>query len=378
MAKFHPLVWSNFLSEAEQKVWDTFQKLDDTWHVFYSARERDGTSRPREVDFILIRYNRIFYCEVKGGVVIVDQPAGANVIWRHFKRSGEEIEGGVDPRQLWNAKRAVTAAIQRSADYSPYSLRFREHEFYIFPHTSRAVTNGQNFEWDTTHYTFEEDLNDLPQYLQWIVDSEKGVFIQRERIERIIESLDKLVAKAGGGIPPSIQLAQSRPGKPVQAQPIATDYVASPLSKSQPPRRFDHAWRRIFPWLCAAGLLLLYLVWPSDEPAKTAQPLKTTQTSAVVRPPESRPTPPAPARSPAATPIEHPESALPTFIPKVALTDVEQAVMLARQKNETIPWQTGKHHGFVTLYEIENDRCLKHRITRNDVNPMEVGFTRRC
>jgi len=62
----------------------------------------------------------------------------------------------------------------------------------------------------------------------------------------------------------------------------------------------------------------------------------------------------------------------------MALTDVEQAVMLARQKDENIPWRTGRHHGYVTLYEIENDRCLKHRITRNDVTPIEIGFTRRC
>lgn len=53
-------------------------------------------------------------------------------------------------------------------------------------------------------------------------------------------------------------------------------------------------------------------------------------------------------------------------------------MMLARQKNEAVPWQTGKHHGFVTLYEVEDGRCLRHRITRNDVTPIEVGFTRRC
>lgn len=95
------------MRNAERAVWETLKQLDYSWHVFYSARENSGSGYDREVDFVLIRLNRIFYCEVKGGIVHVDQRAGPGVTWAHFTRSGEPIRKRADPKQLWQAKNGL-------------------------------------------------------------------------------------------------------------------------------------------------------------------------------------------------------------------------------------------------------------------------------
>lgn len=149
MAHFHPPLRPDFLAEkwrdAECAVWESFQRLDNSWHVFYSARENSGSGRDREIDFVLIRLNRIFYCEVKGGVVVVDQRAAPGVTWAHSTRSGEPIQRRVDPTQLWNAKRALEATIRQIAECSPRDFGFREHDFYYFSAYPQACDRRAEF-----------------------------------------------------------------------------------------------------------------------------------------------------------------------------------------------------------------------------------------
>jgi hypothetical protein len=258
---FHPPTPPHFLSErmrdAERAVWDTLQQLDYSWHVFYSARENSGSGYDREVDFVLIRLNRIFYCEVKGGIVHVDQRAGPGVTWAHFTRSGEALRKRADPKQLWAAKTKLGETIRQIAGESPRDLGFREHSFYIFPHTPRQVTQGADLERDYFHYAFEEDIATLPSRLQQIVESGKGRFINHDRIVSIINSLDTMVLREREGMLP--QITRIAPPSAYERRQPATKLFAPPsLRVHRPFRRFRSRSLRIpLKWKILVILMIL-------------------------------------------------------------------------------------------------------------------------
>jgi hypothetical protein len=368
------------IRDAEQTVWNALTKLTGWWDVFYSVRDRQRTSWVREADFVLVHDGLLLFVEVKGGHVDVNSPAQPNVRWnqyrradwKHFGRAGKPVNT-VAPEQLWNARQQILEALTRDLGHSPERLGFRCCQVFVFPHTSRAeIPCRENIDGSDQRFFFWEDMPDLAGRISAIAREPHFVAAQPARywIGELCEAMWRNTLRPEfGATQASVSHDTTKAAAPLQSgRPLPPIQAVSPKLRLHPR----------YVWLSVACLLLAYLLWPSDEPAKAVQPKTTTQTSTALKPPEARPAPPAPAKSAVTTAAERPESALPTFIPKIALTDVEQAVMLARQKNESIPWQTGKHHGFVTLYDVEDGRCLRHRITRNDVNPVEVGFTRRC
>ena len=358
------------MRDAERAVWEVFQQLDYSWHVFYSARENSGSGWDREVDFILIRLNRIFYCEVKGGIVVVDQRAGPGVTWAHFKRSGEAINKRADPKQLWLAKTALGETIRKISGQSPRDLGFREHDFYIFPHTSKDVTLGADLERGNTHYAFAEDIDALPVRLQHIVDAGKGRFINRARIMDIISSLDAMVLKESEG---------TLPHPVAKPYPSIAAIVSGPtqvFSNLQMQRGAAHFWKRQFlPWVCGVAVFLIILALPVwDQPAR---PVSKSQQSPRTGSNEFRSSsrPPAPASKPSAKDVN---AALPSFIAPASESEVERALAAAQDQAVYVSWQSGAQHGLVILRADEGNGCRLYQISRNDLQPAVYDFVRRC
>jgi hypothetical protein len=355
------------MRDAERAVWNALQQLDASWHVFYSARENSSSGWDREVDFVLIRLNRIFYCEVKGGVVVVDQRAGPGVTWAHFTRAGEAISKRADPKQLWKARLALGATIRQIAGRSPRDLGFREHDFYIFPHTPKHVTQGADLERDNIHYAFLEDIAALPARLLQIVNASKGRFIEPAHIEGIINSLDAMVIKEGAGMLPQ------RP----QAAP-------EPINYKRTFRLFR--WRSIrMPRLrriAGAFILLLALAaafMESDVPRLNQRNEPVRQTSEPVRR-MSEPATPAP-RSPSTAPkppVSDPNTALPAFIGTASASEVERAISAAQDPAVYVSWQNGSEHGLVILRSDNDNGCRQYQISRHDIPPTKYATVRRC
>ena len=369
MPHFHPAASPRFLSEkmrdAERAVWEAFQKLDFSWHVFYSARENSGSGWDREIDFVLIRLNCIFYCEVKGGVVIVDQRAGPGVTWAHLTRSGETIKKRADPKQLWQAKAALGATISRIAGRSPRDLRFREHDFYIFPHTPKEVTRGVDLERGNVHYAFAEDIDGLPARLQGIVESGKGRFIDRARIDGIISALDAMVIKDAAGAlcgpmltSPSVMHANDR--LPLLRSVGAVDRASRPFK-----------WlvdRRPLKWNVAA-VLLLVLGLLHGSAGLISSPLASKVTGPVV----------TRAHAPATrSVVVVPGAELPAFIAASSADEVERAIAVAYDQKVYVSWRSETQRGLVLLLKSEVNGCRQYQVSRHDVQPAVYGFVRRC
>jgi hypothetical protein len=377
------------MRDAEQVVWDTLQQLDYSWHVFYSARENSGSGYDREVDFVLIRLNRIFYCEVKGGIVHVDQRAGPGVTWAHFTRSGEAIRKRADPKQLWAAKIKLGETIRQIAGQSPRDLGFREHSFYIFPHTPRQVTQGADLERDYFHYAFEEDIATLPTRLQQIVESRKGRFIDHDRIIGIINSLDTMVLREREGMLPqptktarqSVHQNWRHAPKQFAPAPMQSDHTVQPRisDKMRPPLW----WKPVAVGLCALILLVYFgdsaitsSIWPKvsvsqpKEPESRSRVLPSQSDGAGAGPPS-----PAPAPKP---PTRDPNKALPSFIPAAAASDVERAIAAAQDQPIYVSWRSEPQHGLVILLTTEENGCRRYQVSRHDVQPMKYDTVRRC
>lgn len=379
------------MRDAERAVWDVLQHLDASWHVFYSARENSSSGWDREVDFVLIRLNRIFYCEVKGGVVIVDQRAGPGVAWKRYMRSGEAIQKRADSTQLWSAKAALEETICQISGQSPRSLGFRQHDVYIFPHTPRRVTQGADLERSNTHYVFEEDIAELPLRLQQIAASGKGRFINRERIESIIQSLDAMVIKEGtGALPPP---SQPRPPQLSSTQPqpeiLPAHEVWRPVTalivqrRVQSSMRGDRIFRqfkwRIFRlpriWKVGVGFVALFavlsafvefnipLVIRRDEP-----PGRSSEKVPAVNLPKSTSKPP----------VKDMNAALPGFIAPASVAEVERAIAAAQDPAVYISWQSGAEHGLVILRSRDDNGCRQYQVSRHDMPPTKYATIRRC
>lgn len=372
------------MRDAERVVWETLQKLDHSWHVFYSARENSGSGYDREVDFVLIRLNRIFYCEVKGGIVHVDQRAGPGVTWAHFTRSGEPIRKRVDPKQLWQAKRQVGESIRQIAGQSPRDLGFREHSVYIFPHTPRYVTQRADLEREYFHYAFEEDIAVLPARLQQIAETGKGRFIDHDRIISIINSLDTMVLREGSGMlpPPAPAAPSTRPYGWELTVPI-TRRPASPSLEALSPlrigRRFPwHRYRLTRLWKIAAAAIVLFavanvfadfdvqrdrinLAFPSNQVPRPAPAIEPQ-----VRQPISKPT------------AKLANTTLPPFIAPSSAIEVEQAIVRAQDQAIYASWQSDTQKGVVLLLEIDSNGCGRYQITRSDLQLPLHEVVRRC
>lgn len=379
------------MRDAERAVWDVLQYLDASWHVFYSARENSSSGWDREVDFVLIRLNRIFYCEVKGGIVVVDQRAGPGVTWERSTRSGEAITKRADPKQLWLAKAALEESIRRISGQSPRDLGFREHDFYIFPHTPRRVTRGADLERNNIHYAFEEDIAELPLRLQQIAASGKGRFINRERIESIIQSLDAMVIKEGTGTLPQPSQPPLSQSSPMQLQPAIspaheswrpmTALVAEPLPQSsiRSDRTFRRFRRRIFQlprfWKIAAAFVVLLAisnVFSDFNITPISQRVETFR-----RPNENIPTPHSP--SPPSKPlVKDMNTALPAFIARASAAEVERAITAAQDPAVYVSWQSGAEHGLVILRSIDDNGCRQFQVSRHDMPPTKYATIRRC
>jgi hypothetical protein len=409
MAVFHPPFQPDFLGkthrDAERSVWDVFQKLDDTWHVFYSARESSSSGFNREVDFILIWYNRIFYIEVKGGIVEVNQPAGPGVCWPPTTRGGASLKP-VDPTQLWDAKKALRNAISQIAGKSPADLGYLEHEFYVFPHTSRAVLQGRSVERKKVHYVFAEDIAQFPARLFEIIQSERGIFVQPEWIDAIIQSLDSMVVKSGRH-----WLHQDQPQALTALKSIAFDAShcarqpandvpplaapAIPLSAAPQPIGVDRAagWLRIGKLFCiwrglaAIAILLAVAITVFLPERGKAPPQADPNPAAQADQPRSEPqgaprisAGPKAGRNRAASGQSKPREPgyFPAFIPAGAIAAVELALSHAREYDRSVPWHSGDMHGFATLQAVEPMGCRRYRITRNDTDPIGLDFIRRC
>lgn len=379
------------MRDAERVVWDALQHLDASWHVFYSARENSSSGWDREVDFVLIRLNRIFYCEVKGGVVVVDQRAGPGVTWERYTRSGEAIPKPADPKQLWLAKAALGVSIRRISGQSPRDLGFREHDFYIFPHTPRHVTQGADLERNNTHYAFEEDISELPLRLQQIAASGKGRFINRERIESIIQSLDAMVIKEGTGTLPQPSQPPLSQSSPTQLQPTispahetwrpTTALVAQSLPQSS--MRSDRIFRRfrwrIFRrprfWKIAIAFVVLFAALNVFEGLNI--PLINQRDEVPRRPNENIPAPYSP-KSPSKPPVKDISAALPAFIAPASTAEVERAITAAQDPAVYVSWQSGTEHGLVILRSRDDNGCRQYQISRHDMPPTKYATIRRC
>lgn len=357
------------MRDAERMVWGVLQQLDYSWHVFYSARENSGSGWDREVDFVLIRLNRIFYCEVKGGVVVVDQRAGPGVTWAHFTRSREPISKRADPKQLWMAKAALGETIRQISGQSPRDLGFREHDLFIFPHTPKEVTQGADLERRNTHYVFAEDIGALPARLQQIVDGGKGRFIDRDRITGIINSLDAMVLKESGGtLPPSGRSAPAPSHE--NSRPAAELFARRPIWGDNPSRSFKR--RRIrLPrrWGIMAALLGLFVISglfadlsmvPVDRPANPISPM------------------PQSARSASKPPTRSPSTALPSFIAPASAEAVEQAITGAQDLAVYVSWQSDTQYGFVILRSDDGNGCRRYQVSRHDLPTTKYDIVRRC
>ncbi|HEX6958097.1 MAG TPA: nuclease-related domain-containing protein [Ferrovibrio sp.] len=387
MASFYPPVRPDFFRErsrdAERQVWDILEQMDATWHVFYSVRESNASGFNREIDYVLIRYNRIFYIEVKGGFVEVTQPAGAGVLWPRTTRAGAKLKP-VDPTQLWSAKKGVCRTIAQIAGASPAELGYLEHEFYIFPHTSRAVTKGQNLERRNVHYAFAEDMPRLPEKLQEIVASETGRFVPQKRIEAIIASLGSMAVKVGG--PRLDQQHLTHPDRSLPAA-ISPAVVESRLRAARwSSGRGYRRWTRVAITAFLLSLALWYLLptqptippqpkqrHPERQQASrqnSEQKQKTIQNSERSGADRSR--------------LSHADDepgklgSWPTFIPAGAIPAVEVAFSYAIELDKSVPWHTGSMYGFATLQVVEDNGCRRYRITRNDTEPIGLDFIRRC
>jgi len=353
------------MRDAERVVWHTLQQLDASWHVFYSVRENSGSGWDREIDFVLIRLNCIFYCEVKGGVVFVDQRAGPGVTWAHSTRSGKAIDKRVNPTQLWAAKDAVERTIRQTAGHSPRELGFQEHNFYIFPYTPRQVAQGADLERDNIHYAFEEDMAGLPARLQQIVASGRGRFIAPEHIESIINSLDAMVIKENAGTLP----------QPPQVAPAPTygkrTFQPFRLRRVRLPRL----------WKIAGALIVLLAIvtafmdfgfkdFTTPQPKQRNEPVRQTN-----QPAASPPRPPSPAPKPPGTNLN---AALPAFIAPTSVDEVERAITAAQDATVYVSWQSGSEHGLVILRLDDTDGCRQYQISRHDEPPIKLATIRRC
>lgn len=372
------------MRDAERAVWETLKQLDYSWHVFYSARENSGSGYDREVDFVLIRLNRIFYCEVKGGIVHVDQRAGPGVTWAHFTRSGEAIRKRADPKQLWQAKKRLGDTIRQIAGQSPRDLGFREHSVYIFPHTPRHVTQGADLEREYFHYAFEEDMAALPARLQQIVETGKGRFIDHDRIISIINSLDTMVLRESDGMLPQPATAapprqSHRRAPPVPLARGPTQYQLPGLPPGRA-RRFGWArFRRPKLWKIAAGAIVLFAalnaVVDFDGPARnqTAPAPQAAQAPAPMPatvPPAHQPTSKPPAKDTSAT--------LPSFIAPSSAMEIERAILGAQDQAVYVSWQSGTQKGLVLLLEIDSSGCGRYQVTRTDLPQPLHEVVRRC
>lgn len=377
------------MRDAERAVWDVLQHLDASWHVFYSARENSSSGWDREVDFVLIRLNRIFYCEVKGGIVVVDQRAGPGVSWERFTRSGEAIQKRADPKQLWLAKAALEQSIRQISGQSPRDLGFREHDFYIFPHTPRRVTQGADLERNNTHYAFEEDIAGLPLRLQQIATSSKGRFINRERIESIIQSLDAMVIKEGTGtLPQSPRLSQPSLTQLQPAllsardvwRPITGLEIQRPIQSSMPNDRifWQFNWR-IFQrprfWKFVAVFVVLFAILNAFEVFDAT--LINQRNEAPRRPNDNVPVPPSPKASSKPT-VKDMGAVLPAFIAPTSAAEVERAIMAAQDPAVYVSWQSGAEHGLVILRSSDDNGCRHYQVSRHDMPPTKYATIRRC
>lgn len=372
------------MRDAERVVWDTLQQLDYSWHVFYSARENSGSGYDREVDFVLIRLNRIFYCEVKGGIVHVDQRAGPGVTWAHFTRSGEAIRKRADPKQLWTARTKLGETIRQIAGQSPRDLGFREHSFYIFPHTPRQVTQGADLERDYFHYAFAEDIAALPVRLQQIVESGKGRFINHDRIISIINSLDTMVLRECEGMLPH-----------TKAAPLANYQNWQPSRRPLPfamraGRGFERFWRGSFRlprvWKIAAATIVLFAMLNAfadfgipqgDQVKPHLDPVKPAPQSN--QEPPTTPATTSQARQPASKlPAKDAYTALPSFIASSSAIEVERAIVRAQDQAIYASWQSDTQKGVVLLLEIDSNGCGRYQITRSDLQRPLHEVVRRC
>ncbi len=373
------------MRDAERVVWQTLQQLDYGWHVFYSARANSGSGYDREVDFVLIRLNRIFYCEVKGGIVHVDQRAGPGVTWAHCTRSGEALRKRADPKQLWAARAALGETIRQIAGQSPRDLGFREHNVYIFPHTSRDVTQGADLERDYFHYAFEEDIAALPARLQQIAESGKGRFIDHDRIVSIINSLDTLVLRERQGMLPQA-VGVSRP----LVRPAPARFAPDPIQSNQnvgPPTsiktRLLQWWKPVTLGFGALILLGYFAGWPIASPiwqqASVNQSGRPESRSGVVTGQltggDATPLSPVPVPKP---PARDTKKTLPAFISVAAVNDVERALAAAQDQAIYISWQSDEQHGLVILLANEEGGCRRYQISRHDLQPTKFDTVRRC
>ena len=383
------------MRDAERAVWETLQQLDYSWHVFYSARENSGSGYDREVDFVLIRLNRIFYCEVKGGIVHVDQRAGPGVTWAHFTRAGEPIRKRADPKQLWAAKAALGDTIRQIAGRSPRDLGFREHSVYIFPHTPRKMAQGADLEREYFHYAFEEDIATLPVRLQKIVESGKGRFIDHDRIISIINSLDTMVLREGNGMlpqpapaAPSSSPFGCEPAVSIARHPALTLTPAAvsasapaPVLVPTPTPASTHSGRnsrlRSFRlprlWKIGAVMIVLFAVLSAFTDFGT--PLRDRVDSAL----RLNKAPPARFPKPAEKPLaKDANSALPSFIASSSVNEVERAIARAQDKAVYASWQSNTQKGVVLLLEIDSSGCGRYQITRSDLQQPLHDVVRRC
>lgn len=385
MPHFHPPTPPYFLSErmrdAERAVWETLQRLDYSWHVFYSARENSGSGYDREVDFVLIRLNRIFYCEVKGGIVHVTQRAGPGVTWAHFTRSGEALRKRADPKQLWAAKAALGETIRQIAGQSPRDLGFREHNFYIFPHTPRYVTQGADLERDYFHYAFAEDITALPARLQQIVEVGKGRFIDHDRIIGIINSLDTMVLREREGmLPQATRVARSSGHQNKQPAPAwlaqSTTLSDHDTQPSMPRKiRFPLWWKPVAVGLAAlavlgyfANFISVLSDWSKMTVSQPVKPESQSRAGPALQSPVPAPKPPARDAS----------KALPSFIPAASASEIERAITAAQDQSIYISWKSENQYGLVILLANEENGCRQYQVSRHDAPPTKYATIRRC
>lgn len=399
MVVFHPAEQPGVLSEydrdAERDVWRIFENLEEPWHVFYSVTEEDEDGFDREVDYILLWCNRILYIEVKGGIVYVDSPAAGRTRWRRTKRNGHPIKKPVRPAQLWDAKKAVARTIKKKLGKRPEQLGFVEYEFHVFPHTPESVTQGKKLDRDKVHYIFQEHMSDWPAQLEALVRSRASRYAEPEDIAAVIAGLHELACPPDTKDQPSNKsapfggpaLSKAR-YEPTPTRQAAIIHHPPTLFPTQPPRPFDRTWKRVLlPWICGvAGFLLILLIWPWLEPAKTPSPARgpsATKPSTVSagqpkpQPPSARSAPP-PASVPAQkAPSVRTEEDLPPFIPAGAVAEIERIFETARTLNMSLRWSAGSQYGYVTLQADEGNGCRRWRLSRNDEAAV-FDFVRRC
>lgn len=376
MVVFHPQARPAVLSEsgrdAEREVWGIFENLEDPWHVFYSVTEISGDGYDREVDYVLVWCNRILYIEVKGGQVAVNQRASGIARWQRTRRDGTPLRP-IRPAQLWDAKKAVQAAVKATLGSSPAELGFLEYEFYVFPHTSRAVTQGQTFDGEFVRYVFNEDMAAWPQQLNELVRARIGQFVPPETIAAVINSLHRLSCPTDAPViwpdamtaVPAFHSAASVTTR--SSMDTGGALPIQPVIIVQPSRRIDRIWWKVLFALAGAAILLWY--W--------SRPLNSQHVAA--------PKMVAPVGSQKALPARvngqeknYAGRHLPAFIPNEAAAVVERTMLKADQTRTTEAWQYGQIRGFATLQAEEPNGCRRYRITRNDTQPIGLQFVERC